>query len=68
MHYQNAPAAGTSILSQCEGVGMEIIMEEPEGVAGFLSAQVPALLGFSPTSLPGRITGAAVLSKSQFAK
>ena len=51
MHYQNDLAAGAWILSQCEGGGMGFTMEKQlEGVACFLTAQVPWLLGFSPAS------------------
>ena len=68
MHFQNDLAAGSLILCQCKGEGM-VFTTEVAGRGGLLlSAQVPWLLGFSPARLPQRITNAAFLAKSQFAK
>ena len=68
MHFQNDLAAGSLILCQCKGEGMRFTTEVAGRGGLLLTAQVPWLAEFSPTRLPGRITNAAFLAKSQFAK
>ena len=68
MQFQNDPAAGSLILCQCEREGMGFTTEVAGRGGLLLTAQSPWLPGFSPARLPRRITNAASLAKSQFAK
>lgn len=68
MQFQNDLAAGSLILCQCEGEGMGFTTEVAGRGGLLLTAQAPWLPGFSPARLPRRITNAASLAKSQFAK